>query len=158
MSATPGRPALVREKRHSRLLLDTSVWIYHFQQHPEFGAAANRVLHDIESGVAEGLVSELSLLELIVHPLRLGRQDVADDYELLLTEFPHLVLVPATREILLDAAALRAAHGLRTPDAIHLATAIHGGATAVVTNDASWCRVREVRVIALAQYRSGQKE
>lgn len=116
------------------------------------------MLHDIESGRVEGIASELSLIELTVHPLRLGRQDVADDYELLLTHFPHLTLAPVTREVLLEAAALRAAYGLRAPDAIHVASAVHFRATAVVTNDASWCRVREVRVIALAQYRSGQKE
>jgi len=149
MSATPGSPATTRRHARERLLLDTSVWIYHFQQHPEFGAAAARVLHDIESGRVEGIVSELSLLELAVHPLRLGRQDVADDYELLLTHFPHLTLVPVTREVLLQAAALRAAYGLRTPDAIHLASAVYFGATAVVTNDEAWCRVREIRVVTL---------
>lgn len=141
MSATVGKAA--------RVLLDTSLWIYHFEQHPQFGEAAGRVLHDLENGRLTAVASELSLLELTVLPLRLGRQDVADDYELLLTNFPHLELVPVSREILLEAAALRAAYGLRTPDAVHLATAIISQVPAVITNDASWNRVKELRIIPL---------
>jgi predicted nucleic acid-binding protein len=83
-------------------------------------------------------VSELTLLELTVRPLQLARQDVADEYELLLSYFPNVELEPVSREILLDAAALRARHRLRTPQAILLATGIRCAATAAVTNDAGW--------------------
>ena len=85
-----------------------------------------------------GVTSELALLELTVRPLQLGRQDVADEYELLLSYFPNLELEPVTREILLEAAALRARYRLRSPDAILLATGIHCGATAALTNDDGW--------------------
>jgi predicted nucleic acid-binding protein len=123
---------------HQRILIDSSVWIYHFEQHTEFGAPAGRVIEGLEEGVYRGITSELTLLELIVRPLLLGRQDIADEYELLLNYFPNLELEPITREILLDAAALRARYRLRTPDAILLATAIHSRATAAVTNDDAW--------------------
>lgn len=146
MSAKTGSSRLRGEKR---VLIDTSVWIYHFEHHSRFGEAADRVLGDLESGCFEGIASELTLLELTVLPLRLGRQDIADEDELLLTHFPHLEIVPVSREILLEAAALRAAHGLRTPDSVHLATAIVGEATAVVTNDASWQRITGLRIVAL---------
>jgi predicted nucleic acid-binding protein len=73
-----------------------------------------------------------------VRPLQLGRQDVADHYEVLLDFFPHPEPVPVPREILLDAAALRARRKLRTPDAIQLATGLRAGATLAVTNDKLW--------------------
>lgn len=123
---------------HQRVLIDSSVWIYHFEQHAEFGATAGRVIEGLEQGVYRGITSELTLLELTVRPLQLGRQDVADEYELLLNHFPNLELEPISREILLGAAALRAQHRLRTPDAILLATAVHSRATAAVTNDDGW--------------------
>jgi predicted nucleic acid-binding protein len=130
------RPRALRG--HQRVLIDSSVWIYHFEQHPEFGAPAGRVFEGVEEGAYRGITSELTLLELTVRPLQLGRQDVADEYELLLNYFPNLELEPISREILLDAAALRARHRLRTPDAILLATAVHSRATAAVTNDDAW--------------------
>ncbi len=73
---------------HQQILIDSSVWIYHFEGHAEFGAAAGRVIEALEEGAFHGISSELTLLELTVRPLQLGRQDVADEYELLLSYFP----------------------------------------------------------------------
>ena len=129
-------------RQHRRVLIDSSVWIYHFEQHPEFGEAAGKVIESLEEGRFRGVVSELTLLELTVRPLRLGRQDVADEYELLLSYFPNVELEPVTKEVLLDAAALRARYRLRPADAILMATGIRAEATAAVTNDDGW-RVAE---------------
>ena len=123
---------------HKRVLIDTSVWIYHLENHPEFGLPAGRVIESLEEGRFRGIASELTLLELTVRPLQLGRQDVADHYEVLLDYFPNLEIVPVSREILLEAAALRARQKIRTPDAIQLATGIRAGATLAVTNHKLW--------------------
>jgi len=76
-------PQLLRP--HKRVFIDTDVWIYHFEQHPEFGRAAGIAIQSLEDGRFRGVSSELTLLELTVRPLQLGRQDVADEYELLLS-------------------------------------------------------------------------
>ena len=123
---------------HRRVLIDTSVWIYHFEQHPQLAAPAGRVIGALEEGRFQGIASELTLLELTVRPLQLARQDIADEYELLLDYFPNLELVAISREILLDAAALRARQKLRTPDAIQIATGLQAGTTLAVTNDKAW--------------------
>jgi predicted nucleic acid-binding protein len=120
------------------VLIDTGIWIYHFEQHPELGAAANKIIESLEAGEYRGVASELTLLELTVRPLQLGRQDVADDYEVLLDYFPNFELEPISREILLEAAALRARQRLRTPAAIQIATGLRTGATLAVTNDEGW--------------------
>jgi uncharacterized protein len=127
---------------HRRVLIDSSVWIYHLEQHSEFGEVAGNIIESLEDGRFRGIVSELTLLELTVRPLQLGRQDVADEYELFLSYFPNVELEPVTREILLDAAALRARHKLRTPDAILMATGVRSAATAAVTNDEAWKAMR----------------
>jgi predicted nucleic acid-binding protein len=94
-----------------------------------------------------------SLLELTVRPLQLGRQDVADEYELLLSYFPNLDLEPVSKEVLLGAAALRARHRLLTPDSILLATGIRSGATAAITNDDGWKAAQGlgIEIILLSQ-------
>jgi predicted nucleic acid-binding protein len=135
---------------HKRVLIDTSVWIYHLENHPEFGPPAGRVIESLEEGRFRGIASELTLLELTVRPLQLGRQDVADHYEVLLDYFPNLEIVPISSEILLDAAGLRARQKLRTPDAIQLATGIRASATLAVTNDKLWRSVPLIETALLA--------
>jgi predicted nucleic acid-binding protein len=136
--------------QHKRVLIDTSVWIYHFEQHPELGPPAGKVIESLEAGKFRGVASELTLLELTVRPLQLGRQDVADDYEVLLDYFPNLELEPISREILLEAAGLRARHRLRTPDAIQIATALRTGATLAVTNDEGWRSLAFIDTVILS--------
>jgi predicted nucleic acid-binding protein len=138
-------------QRHRRVLVDTSVWIYHLEQHEQLAGPAATVLTAIEDGELEGVASELTLLELTARPLQLRRQDVADAYELLLDQFPNLELRPVDREVLIAAARLRAQYRLRTPDAIVLATGLQHGATAAVTNDAAWRRVGGIEAVLLSE-------
>ena len=135
---------------HKLIALDTAVWIYHFEGSDAYGPAADRVLEAVSTGRVTAVASELVLLELLVAPLKKGMQDAADEIELTLQHFPHLRLVPATRDILLRAAEIRAAYGLRTPDAIMLATAVESGATLAVTNDDAWRKVRGLEVAILS--------
>lgn len=135
---------------HKRVLIDTSVWIYHFEQNPRLASPAGRVIESLEAGKFRGIASELTLLELTVRPLQLGRQDVADDYEVLLGYFPHLELQPISREVLMEAAGLRARHRLRTPDAIQIATGVRYGATLAVTNDDAWRNLPVIETVVLA--------
>ena len=136
--------------RHKRVLIDTSVWSYHFEQHPELAEPAGKVIESLEEGEFRGVASELTLLELTVRPLRLGRQDVADDYEVLLGYFPNLELEPVSREVLLEAAALRARQRIRTPDAIQIATGLRAGATLAITNDEGWRNFPLIETVILA--------
>lgn len=134
---------------HRLIALDTSVWIYHFEGSAAHGRTADSVLEAVSEGRVAAVASELVLLELLVAPLKKGAQDVADEIELTLLHFPHLQLAPMTRAVLVRAAEIRARYGLRTPDAVMVATAIESGATLSVTNDSAWRKVREIEVVLL---------
>ena len=103
----------------------------------------------MEDGKFRGITSELTLLELTVKPLQLGRQDVADDYEVLLGYLPNLQLEPISRSILLNAAGIRARYRLRTPDAIQIATGLEVGATLAITNDEAWRNIPLIETLIL---------
>ena len=132
---------------HRLIALDTSVWIYHFEGSPAYGRAADSVLEVVTEGHVAAVASELVLLELLVAPLRKGAQDVADEIEMTLLHFPNLQLMPVIRAVLVRAAEFRARYGLRTPDAIMVATAVESGATLAVTNDDAWQKVKEIEVL-----------
>ena len=138
-------------KKHRVIALDPCLWIYHFEQHTELSKPVEQILSAVARGQCRAIASELVLLELITGPLKLGRQDVADEYELLLSYYPNLLLAPITRNILLAAAQIRASHGFRTPDAIILATAKEHDATLVVTNDQSWSRYPALKMLCLSE-------
>lgn len=135
------------------IALDTALFIYHFEDNPGYRHLTSRILQAVSRGECRAVVSELTLLELLVRPLRLELQDVADEYETLLLHFPNLELFPLSRKVVLKAAAIRAQYGVRTPDALILATAIIHDATLVITNDMQWKRVREIKVACLDDFR-----
>ena len=137
---------------HERIALDTSVWIYHLEAHSEYLPLTTKILNAVTKGKCEAIVSELSLLEIVVRPLQLGLEDVADEYETLLVHFPHVQLVPVSRQILFKAAELRAHYGIRTPDTIILATGIMCGATRVITNDEELGKVDGIDVLYLGDF------
>jgi uncharacterized protein len=137
---------------HKVIVLDSCVWIYHLENHPEYATLTSQVLEAVEGGICRAVSSELTLLEIMVRPLQMELQDVADEYELLLCSFPNLSLEPISRDILLQAATIRASHSLRTPDAIVTATAMACGATLLVTNDRHLSRVPGIQVACLADY------
>ena len=79
----------------------------------------------------------ITVTELLVRPFRSGAAAVAT-VEGFVGHFADLRLVPIDYVIARDAARIRAATGLSTPDALIGATFFAGGFDLLVTNDASW--------------------
>lgn len=64
---------------------------------------------------------------------------------------PNLSLVDANKPVAEKASALMAEYGLKPRDAIHAATAILNGEREIITDDADFDRVKELRRISLAE-------
>ena len=71
-------------------------------------------------------------LECLVVPLRLDRKDLLDKFNRF---FSLNVKLDMPDAVYREAARLRAKYGIKTPDALHLATARHHGCTELWTND-----------------------
>jgi predicted nucleic acid-binding protein len=111
------------------------VLIYHFESHEELGPAAAELLRATEDGRCRLVASMVGRFEVLVAPMRHGRDDLCRRYREVFDGFPNFEVVPIDTPIVEIASDLRAAHNLRTPDALHLAAAIHRGADAFVTED-----------------------
>ncbi|AGX86720.1 type II toxin-antitoxin system VapC family toxin [Candidatus Symbiobacter mobilis] len=113
-----------------RAYVDSCVCIYWVEQEAPQSEAALRWLADNADAVLH--VSPLVRLEVMVKPMRLHQIALIDAYELLLSRQTWLSINDAIFAHALD---LRSQFGLKTPDALHLATAQHHGCNEIWTND-----------------------
>jgi uncharacterized protein len=91
------------------------------------------------------LTSQLSRLKCRTKPLRVGDAVLLSLYDAFFSGIEVEVL-PITIAVVDKATELRAILSLKTPDAIHLATAIVSGATAFLTGDKALARCTMIAV------------
>jgi len=135
------------------LALDTSVFIYHLEANPTYAAPLFPVFRDIERGRCRAVASTLAFLEVLVQPSRGGDGARRAALAALLASFPGIMWIAVDLAVADRAASLGARYRLRTPDAIHLATAVHEGADVFLTNDHDLLLVSEVPVLLVDELR-----
>ena len=99
------------------------------------------------------MTSTVTLVEVLVHPLRQGNTILAQEYRELLLNQESLTVVELTPDIAETAAQLRASYNLRSPDSIQMATAILEGASFFLTNDARLPSLPGLTVLVLDNLR-----
>lgn len=123
---------------HKLVALDTMVFIYLLDEHPAYVEIAAALFAMIERGELQGVTSTLTLAEVLTRPAQQANVAALRDYELYLTNFPNLDLAALSVDGARRAATVRAATGLKMPDAIQIATAHVAGADAIISNDKAW--------------------
>jgi uncharacterized protein len=114
-----------------RVYFDSCVLIYLIEEHPIFAPFVETLLAKQPDIIFQ--VSGLTEMECLVIPLRNNNQFLIEKYH---QWFERNDIIPNEREVYQQAAQLRADHkSLKTPDAIHLATALHYGCDERWTND-----------------------
>jgi predicted nucleic acid-binding protein len=141
---------LIRQVGGGPVALDTAPFIYLVEEHPRFLPALAPVFEAADSGRIRLVTSALTLLEVLVVPLRAGNLALAERYEAILTHGRGLDLVPLDTGLLRAAAQLRARHRVRTPDALQLAAALLRGCSAFVTNDRALPSIPGLKVVQLS--------
>lgn len=115
--------------------VDTAPFIYYMEDSPVYADMLEPVFQAATRGDISLVTSTLTLLEVLVLPIRKEDTDLAQQYRDILFKFQGLACRPITRKTLEAAARLRAFHTIRTPDSIQMATAINAGASFFLTND-----------------------
>lgn len=104
----------------------------------------------LQAGEIEIVSSELILMETLVLPLRNSNSILINAYEQLLIS-SEMRLIPISQSILRQAANLRATSNLKTPDAIHAATALSVSCNQFLTNDKGFRNVPGLPVVILSE-------
>ncbi len=136
---------------YSILGLDTSVFIYHLEAHPVYLPYTQSIFNWIASGQKQAVTSTITLMEINVRPLQLGREDIARQYEAVLANFPNLAIADIDRDVARQAARLRADYGIRPADALQVAACLVYDAQVFVTNDKRLARLHPVIEVAVLE-------
>ena len=136
--------------------LDTTPLIYFIEENPTYLKLVSPFFEAIDQGEVSAVTSIVTLLEVLVHPFQHGDAALVQQYRDILLNAQGLTTIPLSQDIAEEAAHIRAAHNIRTPDAIQMATAIYVGASYFLTNDARLPSLPELKVLVLDQVAEGQ--
>jgi predicted nucleic acid-binding protein len=135
--------------RGTTVALDSAPLIDFIEEHPRYLRTVLPFFQAWDKGELQVVTSAVTLVEVLVLPLRQGNVRVAERYRHVLTRAAGLQTVPVTVTVAEEAARLRSIHTLKTPDAIQLATATIMGASAILTNDARWPVLPSLRLLQI---------
>ncbi len=114
-----------------KIFIDSCIAIYLVEEHDSYAAKLEGLLESIPS--SEIFISDLTVMECLIKPLRDKNTPLEEKFK---RWFEDVIVLPVTRNIFTEAARLRADHrNLKTPDAIHLATASYYNCDEFWTND-----------------------
>lgn len=132
--------------------VDTAAVIYSIEQIVPYAGVLQPLWEAAAAGTFGVVTSELALLEVLVKPIREGKQQLEQRYRQFLTGTGEVHLLPIDRAVIDTAARVRADHALKTPDALHAAGALAVGCALFVTNDPVFRRVPGLSVAVLDEH------
>ena len=132
--------------------LDSSVFIYFIEEDSSYLNIITPLFEAIDAGILSAVTSGVTLLETLVIPFRNKDNALALEYERLLSESKGLTLVDLDRNLMRQAAYLRANFGVKTPDALQIACAKQEKCTAFVTNDRRLPKIPGLKILQLSDY------
>jgi predicted nucleic acid-binding protein len=114
----------------SLIYLDSCIVIYLIERHPHYASIVEQALAEQHQAII--VLSPLVQLEVLVKPMRENNRQIVQLYQQFLAASRMLSITNTIFDTALD---LRVRQNLKTPDAIHLAIAMHYDCDAFWTND-----------------------
>ena len=147
----------IEELRGKTVGMDTAPLICFIEENPAYIEIVDPFFEAVERNEFTVVTSIVTLLEVLVHPVRAGDTKLAQRYRDLLFHSKGLTTISLTQEIAEEAARLRGTYRkIRTPDAIHIATAINANASFFLTNDMSLPSLSNLKILQLDELKTRQ--
>jgi len=143
---------LVDELKGLRVCIDTAPIIYFIEKHDRYLNVLRPLFAEIDAANIEAITSTITLLEVLVQPLRSKNEGLAKRYRDILLYSEGLTTFEVLHEVSEMASKLRARYSIKTPDAIQIAVGILYGANRFLTNDPALKKVSDIRVLVLDEF------
>jgi predicted nucleic acid-binding protein len=128
--------------------LDTAPLIYFIEENLTYLDAVRHFFEAMDRGDFIVVTSTITLLEVLVHPLRSNDKKLASEYRDILLN-SKLMTSEVSNALAEQAAQLRASYNLRTPDAIQIGAALNAGASHFFTNDVRLPKIPSIQILSL---------
>ncbi len=135
--------------KNKRVFLDTAPLIYYIEENQRYSSVLNKLFLDNSKGEFLFQTSVITLLEVLVLPMRQNEIQLVEQYQNILCNSPSIDIFDLNVEIAKQAASYRAKYGMKTPDSIQVATAVYASADYFLTNDIQLKAVKEIEVLVL---------
>lgn len=141
---------VIEEFSGKLVFLDTAPLIYFIEGHSQYQQKLKELFLLNDKGNFRFVSSTITLLEVLVKPLKEGENKIVEQYKTILTNAEGIDIFDITMSITIKAAELRAKYNISTPDALQVATAIEQSADYFLTNDLRLKTVSEIKVLTLS--------
>jgi predicted nucleic acid-binding protein len=131
------------------LCVDTAPFIYFTEKRVDAVDKMRAIFTTMSAGQFEVITSPVTLPETLMKPLQAEDEPLIVQYRTMFFHTKGIAIAAITAQTGSVAADLRARYNLRTPDALHLATALDAGCDAFLTNDLGLKRVTDLRILVL---------
>lgn len=140
---------IIKKLKSKTVFLDTAPLIYYIEENRNYSPILNKLFLANSKGDFLFQTSVITLLEVLVYPMRANEQQLVEEYQNILCNSPSIDIIDLTIEIAIKAATLRAKYGIKTPDAIQVATAINASSEYFLTNDIRLKAISEIEILIL---------
>lgn len=140
---------IIQQLKGKTVFLDTAPLIYYIEENPDYSGFLNKLFLLNSKGDLTFHASVITLLEVLVHPMRKNEHQLAKKYYNILCNSQGIDVFDMTVEVAKNAATLRAKYGVKTPGAILLGTAVSASSDYFITNDVRLKAVKEIKFLVL---------
>ncbi len=141
---------VIEDLKNRIVFLDTAPLIYFIEGNSDYQEKLEKVFNLNDDGLFKFITSSITLLEVLVKPLKDGETNIVEQYKTILANAEGIDIFDITSIIAVKAAEIRAKYNSRTPDALQIATAIERQADYFFTNDHRLKNITEIKVITIA--------
>lgn len=131
------------------ICVDTAPFIYYIEKHTTYFNLTKAIFEYVSQGKLDIITASLTLTEVLMKPIQAKNMRLQREYRDLLLNTANVSTIAIDTIIATKAAELRATYNLKTPDALHVASAIVSGCDAFLTNDNGIKRVTDITILIL---------
>ena len=142
---------VIGKLKNAIVFLDTAPLIYFIEGHSEYQDKLAKLFALNDENYFKFITSSITLLEVLVKPLKDGETKIVDQYKTILTNAEGIDIFDITTSIAIKAAELRALYNIRTPDALQIATAVVYESDYFLTNDLRLKNITEIKLLTIAE-------
>lgn len=139
-------------EKHKRIGLDSMGFIYFLEDNSNFANLAEIIFELAEKDEAVIISTVLAPIEVLTGYRKTKDSAAENEFIQMVQDFPNIEIYDLDFRMIERVVDLRAKYSIKTPDAIHIATAIENKADIFVTNDAALKKIKEIEIVCLKDY------